>query len=138
MARIGGNVEKPPLCFTGHLDTVPLGAAPWSSDPFAAETADGRLYGRGSSDMKSGVAAIVIAMLELAPKLRRSPGVVLVITAAEETGSEGAHHLAGLGEVLGRAGAMVVAEPTANYVITSYSIHYTKLYDQRKEPGVHR
>lgn len=115
VARIGGNSEKPPLCFTGHLDTVPLGAAPWSNDPFAAETADGRLYGRGSSDMKSGVAAIVIAMLELAPKLQRSPGVVLVITAAEETGSEGAHHLAGLGQVLGQAGAMVVAEPTANY-----------------------
>jgi succinyl-diaminopimelate desuccinylase len=115
VARIGGNSEKPPLCFTGHLDTVPLGAAPWSNDPFAAEIADGRLYGRGSSDMKSGVAAIVIAMLELAPKLQRSPGVVLVITAAEETGSEGAHHLAGLGQVLGQAGAMVVAEPTANY-----------------------
>lgn len=115
VARIGGNSERPPLCFTGHLDTVPLGAAPWSSDPFAAETADDRLYGRGSSDMKSGVAAIVIAMLELAPKLQRSPGVVLVITAAEETGSEGAHHLAGLGQVLGQAGAMVVAEPTANY-----------------------
>jgi succinyl-diaminopimelate desuccinylase len=115
VAHIGGNGDKPPLCFTGHLDTVPLGAAPWSNDPFAAETADGRLYGRGSSDMKSGVAAIVIAMLELAPKLQRSPGVVLVITAAEETGSEGAHHLAGLRQVLGRAGAMVVAEPTANY-----------------------
>jgi succinyl-diaminopimelate desuccinylase len=115
VARIGGNGDKPPLCFTGHLDTVPLGAAPWASDPFAAETASGRLYGRGSSDMKSGVAAIVITMLELAPKLQRSPGVVLVITAAEETGSEGALHLAGLGQVLGRAGAMVVAEPTANY-----------------------
>lgn len=115
VARIGGSADKPPLCFTGHLDTVPLGSTPWSSDPFAAETANGKLYGRGSSDMKSGVAAIVCAMLELAPKLQRSPGVVLVITAAEETGSEGAYQLAQMRDVLGEAGAIVVAEPTANY-----------------------
>ncbi len=115
VARIGGSADKPPLCFTGHVDTVPLGAMPWSSDPFAAETADGKLYGRGSSDMKSGVAAIVCAMLELAPKLQRTPGVVLVITAAEETGSEGAYQLAQMHDVLGAAGAIVVAEPTANY-----------------------
>ncbi|MFQ5936395.1 MAG: M20 family metallopeptidase [Acidiferrobacterales bacterium] len=115
VARIGGNADKPPLCFTGHVDTVPLGAMPWSNDPFAAETDSGKLYGRGSSDMKSGVAAFVTAMLELAPKLGSSPGVVLVITAAEETGSEGAYHLADLGSVLGQAGAIVVAEPTANY-----------------------
>lgn len=115
VARIGGSADKPPLCFTGHIDTVPLGAMPWSMDPFAAELGDGRLYGRGSTDMKSGVAAFVIAMLELASKLERTPGVVLVITAGEETGSEGAYHLAGLGNVLGQAGAIVVAEPTANY-----------------------
>jgi succinyl-diaminopimelate desuccinylase len=120
VAHIGGSSHKPPLCFTGHLDTVPLGAAPWSSDPFAAETAEGRLYGRGSSDMKSGIAAIVMAMLELAPKLQRSPGVVLVITAAEETGSEGAQHLVGSGQALGRAGAMVVAEPSANYPLIGH------------------
>src|SRR5512137_2229534 len=56
VARIGGSSDKAPLCFTGHVDVVPLGAAPWSRDPFAAEIADGRLHGRGSSDMKSGVA----------------------------------------------------------------------------------
>ncbi|MGA2568407.1 MAG: M20/M25/M40 family metallo-hydrolase, partial [Pseudolabrys sp.] len=47
LARIGGNTEHAPLGFTGHLDTVPLGAQPWSVDPFAAEIADGKLYGRG-------------------------------------------------------------------------------------------
>ena len=54
------------------------------------EIADGRLYGRGSSDMKSGVAAFVTAAIELAPRLARGPGLVLVITAGEETGCEGA------------------------------------------------
>ncbi|MFQ5764853.1 MAG: M20 family metallopeptidase, partial [Rhodospirillales bacterium] len=114
VARAGGG-DKPPLCFTGHIDTVPLGAMPWSKDPFAADVEGDRLYGRGSSDMKSGVAAFVFAMVELMPQLADGPGVVLVITAGEETGCEGAFQLAGLGDVLGRAGAIVVAEPSANY-----------------------
>ena len=115
VARIGGGADAKPLCFTGHIDTVPLGAAPWSVDPFAADIADGKLYGRGTSDMKSGVAAFVVAAIGLARELETGPGVVLVITAGEETGCEGAYHLAGLGDVLGDAGAIVVAEPSSNF-----------------------
>ena len=114
VARIGGASDTKPLCFTGHIDVVPLGAAPWSVDPFAGEIADGKLYGRGTTDMKSGVAAFVVAGLNLAKDFAKGPGVVLVITAGEETGCEGAYHLAGLGDVLGEAGAIVVAEPTSN------------------------
>ncbi|NCF29044.1 MAG: ArgE/DapE family deacylase [Gammaproteobacteria bacterium] len=114
VARIGGSVDAAPLCFTGHIDTVPLGAAPWTVDPFAGEISDGKLYGRGTTDMKSGVAAFVVAVLQLARELSKGPGVVLVITAGEETGCEGAYHLAGLGDVLGEAGAIVVAEPSSN------------------------
>lgn len=120
VARIGGGRDKPPLCFTGHIDTVPLGAMPWTRDPFAGEIADGRLYGRGSSDMKSGVAAFVVAATALAKHLGASRGVVLVITAGEETGCEGAFHLAGLKTVLGQAGAIVVAEPTGNYPLIGH------------------
>ena len=114
VARIGGTSETPPLCFTGHIDTVPLGAAPWTVDPFAGEISDGKLYGRGTTDMKSGVAAFVIAAVRLGRELAEGPGVILVITAGEETGCEGAYHLAGLGDVLGEAGAIVVAEPSSN------------------------
>ena len=114
VARIGGSSDAKPLCFTGHIDTVPLGAAPWTVDPFAGEISDGKLYGRGTTDMKSGVAAFVIAVLQLAGELSDGPGVVLVITAGEETGCEGAFHLAELGDVLGEAGAIVVAEPSSN------------------------
>jgi len=114
VARLGGSSEAAPLCFTGHIDTVPLGAAPWTVDPFAGEISDGKLYGRGSTDMKSGVAAFVIACLQMIEELSNGPGVVLVITAGEETGCEGAYHMAGLGNVLGEAGAIVVAEPTHN------------------------
>jgi succinyl-diaminopimelate desuccinylase len=112
VARLGGGSGKP-LCLTGHLDTVPLGSAPWSMDPFAGESREGRLYGRGSSDMKAGVAAIAAAALAETEAAQGGPGVELVFTAGEETGCEGAAHLAANG-LLGSAGAVVVAEPTAN------------------------
>ena len=73
VARIGnmsGSAKgRPPLGFTGHIDTVPLGAAAWTADAFGASMEGGKLYGRGASDMKSGVAAFVIAALGLADKL---------------------------------------------------------------------
>ena len=81
IARIGGKADELPLAFTGHIDTVPLGAQAWSVDPHAAEIKEGKLYGRGSSDMKSGVAAFVVACIALVGKLKSSPGVILVITA---------------------------------------------------------
>jgi succinyl-diaminopimelate desuccinylase len=114
IATIGGEDARPPICFTGHIDTVPLGAAKWSRDAFAGETDGDKLFGRGATDMKSGIAAFVIAAIELAPHLATGPGVVLVITAGEEIGCEGARFLADR-KLLGRAGAIVVAEPTANY-----------------------
>ena len=115
VARIGGSNDKSPLCLTGHIDTVPLGAAAWSKDPFAGETDQGRLYGRGTSDMKCGVAAFVAATVALSPKLERSPGLELVITAGEEIGCVGAFDLVRQQGALGRAGAVIVGEPTSNY-----------------------
>ena len=114
IATIGGKQEKPPICFTGHIDIVPLGMAAWSKDPFTGQTDGDRLYGRGSTDMKSGIAAFVIAAIKLAPHLKNSPGITLVLTASEEVGCEGAKYLA-QEKLLDRAGAIVVAEPTANY-----------------------
>lgn len=114
VARTGGVADRPALCFTGHVDTVPLGLQPWSVDPFAAEVSDGKLWGRGSTDMKSGVAAFIVAAIGLTDKLADTPGLELVITAGEETGCEGALDLAGTSGALGRAGAVVVAEPSSN------------------------
>jgi succinyl-diaminopimelate desuccinylase len=114
VARVGDAGDGPPLCFTGHIDVVPLGGAPWSHDPFAAELSAGRVYGRGTTDMKAGVAAFVVAAAQLAGRLGSTPGLVLVITAGEETACEGARHLAGVARALPRAGAIVVAEPTGN------------------------
>lgn len=110
----------PALCFAGHLDTVPLGAASWKHDPFGGEISSGLLYGRGSSDMKSGVAAMVAAALELARAPLRKAGLVLVLVAGEETGCEGAAHLARTQGALGAAGAMVVGEPTNNVPVIGH------------------
>lgn len=114
IARKGGKDDKPPLCFTGHIDTVPLGLQPWSVDPFAAEISGDKLFGRGSSDMKSGVAAFIVAATALADRLDGTAGLELTITGGEETGCSGAIDLAGKAGALGKAGAIVVAEPSSN------------------------
>src|SRR5579872_4023843 len=53
------------LVLTGHLDVVPPGGQTWEHEPFAADLVDGRIYGRGSADMKGGVAAMVAAAAAL-------------------------------------------------------------------------
>ena len=114
VAVLKGSGDKEPLCLTGHLDTVPFGAAPWQRDPLAAERDGDRIYGRGTSDMKSGVAAMVVAALEIARLSDRAANLILVFTAGEETGCDGARHLAQLPGVLPKVGALLVGEPTGN------------------------
>ncbi|GAB4235046.1 MAG: M20 family metallopeptidase [Elainellaceae cyanobacterium] len=115
VARLHGSSDRLPLCFTGHIDTVPLGAMTWNYDPFAGEIEGDRVYGRGSTDMKSGVAAMLVAAMQLAQSPTSKAGLTLVLTAGEETCCQGAYHLASLDQALGEAGAIVVGEPTANY-----------------------
>jgi succinyl-diaminopimelate desuccinylase len=119
IARAGASDRKAPLCLTGHLDVVPLGAREWSKDPFSGETDGDKLYGRGASDMKAGVAAILLAARGYANKLSGTPGVVIVLTAAEEGGCVGSAQLAKT-QLLGRAGAMIVGEPTSNYPLVGH------------------
>jgi succinyl-diaminopimelate desuccinylase len=114
VAILNGVGGQPSLCFTGHVDTVPLGAAEWSVDPFGATIDGDRLYGRGASDMKSGVAAMVVAAVEIAKLPRQRVGLALIITAGEETGCDGARHLAYVAKALPKAGALIVGEPTCN------------------------
>ena len=115
IARLNGTNNRSPLCFTGHIDTVPLGAAAWNYDPFSGEIEGDIVYGRGATDMKSGVAAMISAATQVARLRTLQTGLVLILTAGEETCCQGAYHLAGLDNALGKAGAIVVGEPTANY-----------------------
>lgn len=110
-----------PLGFTGHLDTVPLGNAPWRFDPFEGEIADGRLYGRGSSDMKAAIAAFIVACGQRRQAIEAGGGVVLILTGGEETGCEGARALIDdAREHLPPLGALIVGEPTANYPVIGH------------------
>ena len=119
-SRGSAGPQATPLGFTGHIDTVPLGTAAWQADAFGASMEGGKLYGRGSSDMKSGVAAFVCAALRHAEMLKRGPGVTLVITADEECGCGGAAYLVKQGKLLGEVGALVIGEPTANYPLVGH------------------
>ncbi len=71
--------------FNGHTDVVPVGdRAQWTSDPFGAEIRDGMLWGRGATDMKSGVAAFAAAAIDFVRESPPDGAVILAITGDEE------------------------------------------------------
>jgi acetylornithine deacetylase/succinyl-diaminopimelate desuccinylase-like protein len=89
MTRLQGRGEKPPLLFYGHTDVVGVDGQQWQFPPFDAVVQDGILYGRGTLDMKAGVAMLVHSLLRAAAEDVRPAGdIVLVIVADEETGGE--------------------------------------------------
>ncbi len=114
IASFRGRRPGPALCFTGHLDTVPLGAKPWNWPPFAGVVEGDRMYGRGTTDMKGGVAAFICAALELIAEGPLERDLVFVITAGEECGCEGMIALRDQSYPLRNIGAYLVAEPTNN------------------------
>lgn len=120
IARLQGGNDVYPLCFCGHIDTIPVGTSSWSKDPFKGETEGNKIYGRGSTDMKGGIAAMVIACLRLAELSKGKAGLTVIITASEENGCQGAHYLAQHGSILGTAGALIVGEPTSNYPLVGH------------------
>jgi succinyl-diaminopimelate desuccinylase len=81
-ARIGAGA--PHICFAGHTDVVPVGAAQWQTDPFAAEVRNGVLYGRGACDMKGGIAAFVAAAAQHLAAGASNGSISLLITGDEE------------------------------------------------------
>ena len=100
VGRKRGRLDRPCVHLNGHIDVVPVGEG-WTLDPFAGVVRDGRIYGRGASDMKAGIAAAVFA----AECVRRA-GVELLGTVEisgtvdEESGGwSGAAHLAQVGRL---------------------------------------
>lgn len=88
LARIPGEKRgAPSLVWLAHLDTVPAGDG-WTKDPFGGEIIDGRLYGRGSADMKGGLAAALVAIKQLASEGFRPRGDLLLIASVDEEGPD--------------------------------------------------
>jgi succinyl-diaminopimelate desuccinylase len=84
-ARWGRRGANKTFGFNGHTDVVPVGdAAAWTQDPFGAAIVDGWMYGRGTTDMKSGVAAFVAAAMDFVQTTPPDGAVILAITGDEE------------------------------------------------------
>ncbi|WP_157252134.1 M20 family metallopeptidase [Nonomuraea typhae] len=116
VAVVEGGLPGPTLMFEGHTDVVTEGdLGEWTVDPFGGEIRDGRLWGRGSADMKSGLAATLYATraLQLAGPF---PGRVKVCALADEEGMMlGVHHFVDSGLAADVDGA-IVAEPEAGEI----------------------
>lgn len=108
----GADPGRPTLIVNGHLDVVPVNADAWTHDPFDPQVVDGRLYGRGTADMKGGIAAAICA-LDVLERAGRAPACNLAfhLVADEERGGKwGTQALLDAGLI--RGDACLVPEPT--------------------------
>ena len=104
------------LLLTGHVDTVPIGMG-WTKDPVGGAIVDDRLYGRGSSDMKSGLAAMMVGFVAAnRDRTTASNCVGFAAVIDEEVSGKGTRHMVASGI---RASAALIAEPTDLQVIAA-------------------
>ena len=92
---------SPVVCFAGHTDVVPTGPlSEWHSDPFVPTVRDGKLYGRGAADMKSSIAAFVVAAEDfVAERPQHAGSIAFLLTSDEEGPAVGVVHAPFLSEV---------------------------------------
>jgi acetylornithine deacetylase len=111
LATIGPMVEGG-IVLSGHTDVVPVEGQKWTSDPFSLRSADGRLYARGSCDMK-GFDAIALAMIPRFKKAGLRRPIQILLSYDEETSCEGSlDFIRRFGKDVPRPGAVIVGEPT--------------------------
>lgn len=115
-----GGEEQGGVMLSGHTDVVPVDGQAWTRPPFALTEAGGRLYGRGTADMKGFVACALAAMLRGARMALRSP-LHLALSYDEELGCLGVHSLiALLAQGPARPALCIVGEPTGLQVATGH------------------
>ena len=115
-----GPAGMPGIMLSGHTDVVPVTGQPWTMPPFEATERDGRLYGRGSADMKGFVACAVSAMVRAASLPLKRP-LQLALSFDEEVGCVGVRHL--LRALQGKIAApalCIVGEPTLMQIGTGH------------------
>lgn len=128
VAELKGNEEGKILAVSGHMDVVDAGNHDlWTYPPYGAEIHDGVMYGRGTTDMKAGLTALIIAMIELKESGQDffSGTVRLLACVGEEIGMLGSKQLTDLGYTEDIDG-MIIAEPSTPYYNTKHkgSIQY--------------
>lgn len=111
-----GDPSKGSVLLTGHTDVVPAKAADWSGDPYDLNERDGRLIGRGVSDMKGGLAAELCAAESFFQDAEESGEVILAFVVGEETGGAGMANLVREGI---DADAAILGEPTEMNICTA-------------------
>ncbi|MBA4291529.1 succinyl-diaminopimelate desuccinylase [bacterium] len=106
--------EHPNICFSGHVDVVPPGPLEaWHTDPFQLIESDGNIYGRGTADMKSGVAAMTIAAINYVSQNPNHPGTVSLLFTSDEEDSSRFGTPYCLDQIHPKLTAALVGEPTS-------------------------
>jgi acetylornithine deacetylase len=128
MATIGP-ADVPGYILSGHTDVVPVDGQTWSSDPFRLTARDGRLYGRGSADMKGFVACCLAAVPDMLARELRQP-ILLAFSYDEEVGCLGVRDIiARLRAAPVKPAGCFVGEPTGMQVVighkSKHSVHAT-------------
>lgn len=119
IVTVRGSGNRPALLFNGHTDVVPPGDG-WTRDPFGGEVSNGKIYGRGSADMKGGVTAMLEAMRVVAQAgILLQGDLVLLGTAGEEVDHIGAYRFL-KHEVAAKVGAVVISEPTSMDLVIAH------------------
>lgn len=111
----------PALLFACHLDVVGPGETPWKFPVFDAVESNGRIYGRGATDMKGGTASIITAIRRIVDSgLQLQGDLIFTAVAGEETDSCGAKKFVANHENLPELAGVVIPEPTDFSIITSH------------------
>lgn len=115
-----GPMKPGGVVLSGHTDVVPVEGQAWGSDPFTLTQKDGKLYGRGSCDMKSFIAAALSLVPEMTKAGLKRP-VIFALSYDEEIGLLGAPHMiAEIREKLPAPEAVIVGEPTMMKVVDGH------------------
>ena len=115
-----GPAEPGGIVLSAHTDVVPVDGQEWTTDPFALVERDGRLYGRGTCDMK-GFAAVALAAVPTALKAGLKRPIQLALSYDEEVGMWGAKRLVpAMAKAMPPAAGVVVGEPTSMQVVTGH------------------
>jgi acetylornithine deacetylase len=115
-----GPTDRPGVCLSGHTDVVPVDGQEWETDPFSAVVKDGRIFGRGTADMKSFIAIALAFVPRFLERGLKTP-VHLAFSYDEEVGHLGAKRLVEIVKDMPVKPAMcIVGEPTSLGVIIGH------------------